>query len=306
MNRTDRLLAIILELQARGQQRAEDLATTFEVSKRTIYRDILALMESGIPIVSIPGQGYSLIEGFFLPPVNFTLDEATLLLLGGNLVAKKFDVQYRNAAQSAGRKIMAVLPEALQLEVQTLQESIFFVEVGTVQETLLAKLRSAIIAHQSVQFTYYARATEEHSVRTVNPYGLTHFDKAWYLVAHCHLRNDIRRFRLDRISQLTILDKRFTRPAHFQLHQPRDDDRPLTVRVLFSPEVQRWVLEAPSFFQVNTQERPEGLLVTLQVREERELVSWLLQWGRHVKVLEPESLKKLLIEEVRMFLENQK
>src|SRR5437588_970923 len=88
MNRTDRLLAIILELQGKGWQRAEDLAETFETSKRTIYRDIQALGEAGVPVVSLPGRGYSLMKGYFLPPLSFTTDEATMLLLGSDLMAQ--------------------------------------------------------------------------------------------------------------------------------------------------------------------------------------------------------------------------
>src|SRR6185369_16491558 len=99
MNRTDRLLAIVLELQAKGWQRAEDLAETFEISKRTIYRDMDALAESGVPVVSSPGQGYSLIEGYFLPPVHFSPDEAIMLLLGAEFMAQSFDAQYRSAAR---------------------------------------------------------------------------------------------------------------------------------------------------------------------------------------------------------------
>src|SRR5581483_4511426 len=103
MNRTDGLLAIVLELQGRGRQRAEDLAATFETSKRTIYRDIQALGESGVPIVSVPGQGYSLMPGYFLPPLSFTTEEATMLMLGSDFMAQNFDAQYREAALSAGR-----------------------------------------------------------------------------------------------------------------------------------------------------------------------------------------------------------
>jgi predicted DNA-binding transcriptional regulator YafY len=87
MNRTDRLLAIVLELQRKDNQRAEDLAAIFETSKRTIYRDIQALCESGVPVVSQPGLGYSLVKGYFLPPVSFSSDEATMLLLGNQFVA---------------------------------------------------------------------------------------------------------------------------------------------------------------------------------------------------------------------------
>src|SRR5215204_5582582 len=107
MNRTDRLLAIVLMLQAKKQMHAEDLAATFEISKRTIYRDILALDEVGIPIVSIPGRGYSLVEGYFLPPLTFYTDEAIMLLLGADFVGQNFDAQYRNAAQSARYKLVA-------------------------------------------------------------------------------------------------------------------------------------------------------------------------------------------------------
>jgi predicted DNA-binding transcriptional regulator YafY len=114
LNRTDRLLAIVLELQARGRQRAEDLAATFEISKRTIYRDMLALGEAGVPLISTPGHGYTLMQGYFLPPLSFTTEEATMLLLGSDYIGQNFDEQYQAAAQSASRKIESVLPERLR------------------------------------------------------------------------------------------------------------------------------------------------------------------------------------------------
>src|SRR5207302_10656001 len=120
MNRTDRLLAIILELQGKGRQRAEDLAETFETSKRTIYRDIQALGEAGVPIVSIPGLGYSLMKGYFLPPLSFTTDEATMLILGSDLMAQSFDAQYRSAALSASRTIEIVISVKMREEVRFL------------------------------------------------------------------------------------------------------------------------------------------------------------------------------------------
>ncbi len=126
MNRTDRLLAIVLELQAKKQVRAEDLADTFEVSKRTIYRDMIALDESGVPVVAIPGQGYSLVEGYFLPPLSFNTDEAIMLTLGTDFVAQHFDAQYRGAAQSAGHKIVAVLPDKLRQNCRFMAAAISF------------------------------------------------------------------------------------------------------------------------------------------------------------------------------------
>src|SRR5215472_860315 len=101
MNRTDRLFAIVLELQRHRQRRAEDLAATFEVHPRTIYRDMQALSQSGIPIIAIQKKGYSLPPGYFLPPLHFTSVEALLLALGCEVMAHAFDDQYRAAAETA-------------------------------------------------------------------------------------------------------------------------------------------------------------------------------------------------------------
>ena len=105
MNRTDRLLAITLELHAHRYTRAEDLAAQFEVSVRTIYRDVEALCEAGVPVVSTPGYGYSLAEGYFLAPVMLTADEAGMLLLGAAFVAEQVDAPYRGAVETAQKKI---------------------------------------------------------------------------------------------------------------------------------------------------------------------------------------------------------
>src|SRR5436305_6460115 len=154
MNRTDRLLAIVLELQGKGRQRAEDLAATFETSKRTIYREIQALGEAGVPLISIPGRGYSLMKGYFLPPLSFSSDEATMLLLGSDFMAQNFDAQYRQAAQAASRKIEGVLPEKLREEVHYLQSSIVFVSSGasSPEPEMLQQLRRAIIDRTTVRF----------------------------------------------------------------------------------------------------------------------------------------------------------
>ena len=127
MNRTDRLLAIVLELQGKGERRAADLAALFETSKRTIYRDIVALCEAGVPVRAVPGRGYSLMEGYFLPPLSFTSEEAVTLLLGGDFMAQNFDARYRAAANAAVRKIAAALPAGRRGEVRALQGGMRFI-----------------------------------------------------------------------------------------------------------------------------------------------------------------------------------
>ena len=293
-----------MELQAKGWQRAEDLAATFEVTKRTIYRDMLALMESGVPLVSVPGQGYSLVEGYFLPPVSFNTDEALVLLLGVNFAAQNFDAQYQLAAQTAERKILAILREPFRQEVNYLQDSIRFIAnpASATQQRSLQTLRRAIIQARRVQFSYNARFEEAATQREVDPYALIHINQAWYLVAYCHLRRDIRHFRLDRIDTLKVTTQPFQRPPEFRLASPGPSDRTLTVRILVHPPAIRWMRENPSFFQTEAVEQPDGLLVTLQIRREEEIDQWLLGWGANVRVLEPESLRQRIIAEAQALL----
>src|SRR5918995_6468157 len=122
MNRIDRLFSIPTWLQARGQLRAADLADIYEVSIRTIYRDIAALSESGVPIVSLPGRGYSLVDGYFLPPLLLSSREATALVLGARLLAGQASSEIARAAEDAVAKLLAVMKDDARRELRELDE----------------------------------------------------------------------------------------------------------------------------------------------------------------------------------------
>ncbi|MHB8626213.1 MAG: helix-turn-helix transcriptional regulator [Aggregatilineales bacterium] len=318
MNRTDRLLAIILELQARRHRRAEDLAATFETSKRTIYRDMQALAQAGVPIVSTPGKGYALVEGYFLPPVRFTVEEATMLLLGSDLIAQAFDTDYRAAAHAAGRKISGLLPASEQTRVAELRERIRFVAVNAPGKpgdtTDMQTLRQAILSTRTVRFRYHARHSahaEPDSVREVDPYNLTYVKDTWQLLGYCHLRQDMRMFRISRMADLVVLNRPFDRAEHLEMwqrmlagmSQPRYS---FTSTLVFDNEVARWVQEDPYFYIADRQPTPDGLRVTLRAPDEHAVLQWILSWGQHVQVLEPGSLRVLLINETQAALERWK
>lgn len=309
MNRIDRMLAFVLELQTKKQLRAEDLAATFEISKRTVYRDIMALAESGVPIVAIPGQGYSLVEGYFLPPLTFNTDEAIMLLLGADVVAQHFDAQYRSAAQSARHKIVTVLPEPLRREVDGLESSIQFIVVnGPSAPETLQQLRRAIIQRRTVRFRYHARYRDEKlnaiGRRDADPYALIHIGGAWMLIAYCHMRRENRNFRLDRMEDVVLLNQVFKRPSDFKIQLSDEVDRTVVVRVIFDHETAPRIKETPSLFQVAQEVHRDGLLVTLTVRQPSDILNWLLSWGSHVRVLEPQSLCDLLTREAEGILKN--
>lgn len=311
MNRTDRLLAIMLELQRRKQIRAEDLAESFEVSVRTIYRDMQALSEAGVPLVAITGQGYSLMEGYFLPPLNFTGEEALMLVLGSDFVRQNFDAQYRDASQSASQKIEAVLPESLRDEVNYLRQNITFFTMRTlddVQHEQLRQLRRAVMARQTVRIHYSKRIRDGDelppTVRDIDPYSLSHLNNDWYVMARCHLREGLRIFKLARIDQLHLTDKTFIRPRDFVPDWIGDGRRrQVEVKVVFAPQVIRWAREILPYSVVAEDETDNGVVITLRVEDEREVVQWLLGWGAGVRVIEPESLKQRLIDEAQRLID---
>lgn len=300
MNRTDRLLAIVLELQAKGWQRAEDLAARFEISKRTVYRDMQALAESGVPVVSSPGQGYSLVEGYFLPPLSFSADEALILLLGGGFIAENFDAEYRQMARSAVSKIEAVLSDTLRADVDYLMRSLHFVALSPPgNSVILQQVRRAIVQRRVLRFRYVARQGSSlggtETLRDADPYALVNVFNNWYLTAYCHLRQGIRNFRIDRMDDVQVLPRAFARPAGFDIHEHKPEPPSLIVRALFDRAVGRWVREEQLFYFESMVEQDDGLLVTLRVRREDDVFRWLLGWGEHVRVVEPISLRERIV-----------
>jgi predicted DNA-binding transcriptional regulator YafY len=176
---------------------------------------------------------------------------------------------------------------------------------------MLPQIRSAIIGHRTVAFEYHTRHGAEvaghWSYREVDPYALINVGGSWYMPGYCHMREGIRNFRVQRMENLRLLDKQFTRPAAFKLgKRPGGDGVLVTARVLFSPEIASWVRESPSFFSISYEDTPDGLLVTFAVREESDLLQYILGWGRYARVLEPQSLVERLAEEAEAILQNHK
>ncbi|MFB5762622.1 helix-turn-helix transcriptional regulator [Paenibacillus medicaginis] len=313
MNKTDRMLAILLELQRRSVVRAGDLADMFETSIRTIYRDIQALSEAGVPIAGAPGTGYSLMEGYFLPPVSFTMEEAVTLLIGTHFVEQKFEVSYVRSAQSSRAKIEAILPEDIRKDAARVQMSTKLVNpsnlsVNEFELKWIELLRQAVMEQKKVRFLYnkkvpYADGTRQSS-RTASPYGLVLINGSWTLLAHCDLRQELRHFRLSRISELTVLEESFVRPEHFNLQEYRPpDDRNVHVRIFVQSRIADRVRETGSFYLEEFLEQRDGYIAHLRVRQPEEILQWVLGWGADVVVLEPESLRQRVREEAKRMLD---
>ena len=208
MRRAERLFQIVQLLRSRNVTTAARLAEELEVSERTIYRDILDLVSSGVPIEGEAGVGYIMRGGFDLPPLMFTRDEIEALVLGARVVESWTDPAMARSAREALGKIEAVLPERLRADVA--RTALFAPRFGAHPQTQanLTALRTGIHERRKVRFDY-TRGDGDQSSRTIQPLGLFFWGVKWVAVGWCEHRDAFRNFRLDRIERLDVLDEHF-------------------------------------------------------------------------------------------------
>ena len=209
--RLSRLTAIITQLQSKKIVTANYLAERHNVSIRTIYRDIRTLERSGIPIITEEGKGYSIVEGYHLPPVLFTEEEANALITVEQLVIKNKDRSLVENVSSAIEKIKSILKYSQKGNVDLLSDRIYFGgnnEQGKTSDNLM-QIQSAIIHFQLLKIEYHS-SENKRTARNIEPFAIYSINGNFLLIAFCRLRNDFRNFRIDFIEQLVPLDETFT------------------------------------------------------------------------------------------------
>ncbi|MEC4677173.1 MAG: WYL domain-containing protein [Nitrospirota bacterium] len=214
MTRLERLLNIALMLSARRRLRAKDLSETFCVSLRTIYRDISSLQVSGFPIVGTAGDGYRLPSETRLRPIALDPDEALVLAMGAQLLDAIVDHSLKGRLKSAMAKLEAVLsPEAVQ-SVSDIHERLR-IEPHSRITGPLALLLDAVNSQRVISMTYDGIARGLETKREIEPLGLVRYANVWLLPAFCRLRQELRTFRSDRITQIHLTTETFhIRPDH--------------------------------------------------------------------------------------------
>lgn len=224
MNRIDRLFGILILLQSRKYVMAEKIAEKFEISVRTVYRDIRALSDLGVPVSFEQPYGYFIVNGHFMPPVSFTTEEANALLLMEPMVGyfadKSIDTHYRNALT----KVKNVLKNSQKEKAEELSANI---KIQTPQRfakdmEYLADIQNAI-AGKTVLVLDYKNNKDEVSRREIEPIGLIFYAFAWHLIGWCHLRRAYRDFKVQRITKLQCTNQPFTFTQHMPLTEYMKD-----------------------------------------------------------------------------------
>jgi predicted DNA-binding transcriptional regulator YafY len=309
-NVATRLISIILMLQSRGTLKASELAEELDVSERTIHRYMGMLDDMGIPIYSERGPygGFSLVRGYKLPPLVFTPEEATVLYLGSELVRDVWGASYHDAAVAATAKLDNVLPDALRQEVEHARRGL--VVTGWLRRDygpwapILDDLRRCVARRRQVRLVYQS-FRQEVTERIVDPYALALQWGNWYLAGHCHLRGDLRTFRVDRIRQAEPTGETFEVPVSFDardyLHR-MVEERPATyyrVAVRFDPEVAHIVRERQEDWQDLSEDGDGTVTLTFEASELAWPCRWVLTYQDKATVLGPPELAAMVRDAAR-------
>jgi len=309
MAKNDHMLAILWLLSSGQRLTAKQLADKLEVNVRSIYRYIDSLCASGVPIVAHAGHngGYSLLGSFVTAPLIFDLEEQKALL-HASVFASEAGYPFNDTLQRAIDKLnLYSNQEQASLLARHLQSfDVIHREIDTSIKPMLIQLEQAVAAQRSVMISYRKPRDGAVEERTIDPYGIIYWNNKWYTVGYCQLRQAIRSFRIERITQFKETDNTFNRPSQFSARQfflqqllPHSDDHSALIPLIIEGRSEalddlciHWLLG--HYLQKREETTATFLLPTDSIHTF--VPYYLLAYGRAINVLQPQSLIKRLIE----------
>ncbi len=302
MNRIDRISAILIQLQSRRITTAQHIADRFKISLRTVYRDVRSLEQAGIPIIGEAGVGYSIMEGYRLPPVMFTREEAIAFLTAEKLVEQFTDADNGTHYRSALYKIKAVLRTTEKDLLENIDNRIEVLKSRRIENTqpdlkLLQPILKGISDKKVLALQYFSHYKQEDTDRYVEPVGVIFLDNYWHLIAYCRLRNDYRDFRLDRIGDILTTSETFCQ-QHISLKEYLKNsyqERPLEEVII---RVDKHIAN-----YLNGEKYYHGFISQTEIDEntfEMNFLTmslggfshWYMMFALHGSIIKPESLRE--------------
>ena len=306
MNRIDRLSAILIQLQSKKVVRAVEIAERFEISLRTVYRDIRALEEAGVPIGAEAGIGYFLMEGYNLPPVKFTKEEAGAILMATKLAEKFTDHSIQKNLRDALYKIRSALKLEEKDYLESIENNIEVIQRPTgpsgssFPDHFLSDIQSALAQNRIINFDYYSNYNDTFTNRDIEPLSLCFYANHWHLIGYSRLRNDLRDFRSDRIMKLHVTEKYFSPKAHSgydgYINSIIMGSDLQEVQVRFTKKAARFISEYKftmgfiEGYDVDEFEEMKFMTADLEI-----FGRWLLQFSDSAQVISPAKLRAMVI-----------
>ncbi|HAG09364.1 MAG TPA: hypothetical protein DCK87_07395 [Desulfotomaculum sp.] len=313
-SRLYRVLVIHNQVKAGKYPNTPKLASSLEVNKRTIQRDMEFLRDMlCAPLeYSRLKNGYYYTSPFEMPHLNLTEGEQVALFLGQKLLLQCAGTPLEEPIRNAFTKICLCLPQGVSLDLDSLEQIISFdVQPLRGDEQKLAGtyhfLARAIENRRTLHIHYYTVSRDKLTLREVDPYHLRYFQGAWYLIAYCHFRQEVRTFALDRIRRLEVLEETFQVKPDFSLEEylggslgVERGKKVEEVTIFFDPEQARWIHERKWHESQKIEHQPDGsLILHLKVSGMGEIKRWVLSFGSHAKVLAPASLQEEITLEIK-------
>ena len=308
MNKFDRVFSTLILLQTKKVLKAANISERFGISLRTVYRDINTLKNAGIPIIGDPGVGYSITEGYRLPPLMFNEGESLALLTAEKIIGKITDRKTQASYSEAMTKIKAILRSKEKQSLAVLEDSIAFSSTNTWENKSYLQDLFKSIAAKCVLEIDYQKVDGTISKRRIESIGCYHQSSNWYLLAYCQTRKAYRTFKMNRILQLRVLEEHFD-TVHINLQTYIDQQTEAwkakqqfkTIEVAFHKSLLQFAESRKYYFgfveQVEEKEVVSMKFVNATIEP---IARWLLQFGNQASVLAPEELqfrlKELAIE----------
>ncbi len=302
MNRVDRLSAILIQLQSKRVVKAREISHRFGISLRTVYRDIKALEQAGVPIGAEAGVGYFIADGYYLPPVKFSKSEAGAILMAAKLAEKQTDKSIWQNLNSALFKIRSALKEEEKEYLETIEDNIEVLQLVKPPETgfpdhFLADIQLALATKKVINFDYYSSYRDSFTNRDVEPVNLCYYSRHWHLVGFCKLRNALRDFRSDRIMKLTIKEQTFDASKYHEFQSLQDlylqGEGLQEVVIRVTSRVADYISEQKYFMGFVESKREKSFeLMKFMCGDVSAFAHWLLQFNDGVTVISPDLLKE--------------
>jgi len=309
-----RILKIITLLES-GHKKwtAQDIAVLFDISVRTFHRDRELMEEIGVPIYYDKElETYDILDTFSFNPPSINREEALALLMAGKAF-KEENFPYQKELETVLAKIKSSLPAAVRQVIAGIENKITFHNSPSVNlsssKHIVVEIENAISNQNTIKIEYYSMSKDQNRVRKVDPYNLYFKKGAGYLIGYCHLREEIRMFRIDRIKKLDILDRTFVRPDDYSLEKylenvwgvERGEEK--EIELLFSGFAAKYVQEYDWHSSQQIEELNDGQIIfRVRTGSIEEIKSWILSFGAEVEVLEPEDLKLEIKDEIENML----
>lgn len=300
MNRFDRITAILIQLQSKKIVKAQDLADRFDISLRTVYRDIRTLEEAGVPLYGEAGVGYSIVDGYRLPPIMFTQEEAMAFLTADKLMEKFTDSSLQKNFSSAMYKVKSVLRGTEKDLVENLEEQIIVkdrVRNNTPPGNILDVLLKAIAEKKNVRMIYRAFGNEDNSERTIEPIGIFHEHENWYTIAYCHLRDAYRQFRADRIIDIKLTEDTQQERTSLKEFQALKEDMKASFTmqkavILVEKNIALYLQEHRHYHGfVSEVIKDQYVEMTFLTQSIEYFARWFIMFADQAEIIEPQSLK---------------